>query len=185
MHYRRADGERRPRTKEVIDGRSAAPSMRRVSETKRPARSHARVPLDTKRLRELRESKRWTQHELSLRLGVQGAAAVSAWERGVSVPHPDRLQLIAEVLGVEPSELLLARDRPQGFRELRVARGLSRRALASSSATSVTTVRRWESGDFKSMPDLSLRRSVAAALGVPLSELTRALEVSREAADTD
>lgn len=157
------------------------PSMRRVSETKRPVRPHARVPLDTERLRELRKSKGWTQHELSLRLGVQGAAAVSAWERGVSVPHPDKLQLVAEVLGVEPAELL-AQDRPQGFRELRVVRGLSRRALASSSATSVTTVRRWESGDFKSMPDLSLRRSVAAALGVPLSQLTRSLEVSRGAA---
>lgn len=121
-----------------------------------------------------------TQHELSLRLGVKGAAAVSAWERGISVPHPDKLQLVAKELGVEPSDLL-ASGGPQGFRELRVVRGMSLRVLAERAATSVTTVRRWEAGDFKVMPDLALRRSVASALGVSLDQLDQALEVSRGA----
>lgn len=140
------------------------------------------MPLDTQRLRVLRQSHGWTQHEFSLRVGVQGAAAVSAWERGVSVPHPDKLRVIANVLGVEPEDLL-AQDSPMGFRELRVVRGLSRSTLAASATTSVTTVRRWEAGEFKSMPDMSLRRSVASALGVSLTRLTRSLEVSREGAN--
>lgn len=157
--------------------------MPRVQQaSQRDSRPHARVPIDTERLRQLRRAKGLTQHELSLKVGVQGAAAVSAWERGVSVPHPSKIPTLAKLLGVDPTELL-PEGTPLGFRELRVIRGLSRSALASAASTSITTIRRWEGGDFRFLPDEALRRSVAKALGVSLAQLTRSLEVSRASQD--
>jgi len=63
------------------------------------------------------------------------------------------------------------------------SRHLSRSALASAASTSITTIRRWERGDFRFLPDEALRRSVAKALGVSLAQLTRSLEVSRASQD--
>lgn len=144
-----------------------------------PTRRYARVPLDVGRLRELRLAKGWSQHELSVHVGVQGAPAVSAWETGASVPHPRTLVRLAQVLGVESSDLLERKSERVTFAELRVASGLSRRGLAASTSVSLTTIRRWEAGDFKSVPPARMLEPVAAALGVPMPRVLDALEVSR------
>lgn len=144
------------------------------------ARSYARVPVDAGRLRELRLAKGWSQHDLSVRVGVQGAGAVSAWETGAAVPHPETLRRLAEALGVDPASLLVQDGTAFGFAELRVVRGLSRRALASQSGVSLTTLSRWEAGDFQRMPPPRLLEPVAAALRLPVARLQASLEVSRK-----
>ena len=35
------------------------------------------------------------------------AMDISRWERGVTMPHPDRLRVLAKVLGGEPGDFLL------------------------------------------------------------------------------
>lgn len=143
---------------------------------------YARVPIDAARLRELRRARGWSQHRLSVEVGVQGGATVSAWETGATVPHPRTLLKVAEVLGVAPGSLLAGAPEGFGLAELRVTAGLSRRALARESNASMTTVRRWEAGDFKRMPGRGTLVSVADALGVPLPVLVEALQTSRRAA---
>lgn len=145
------------------------------------ARSYARVPVDGRRLRELRMGKGWSQHDLSVRVGVQGAGVVSAWETGAAVPHPETLRRLAEALEVNPDSLLAREGEPFGLAELRVVRGLSRRALAASSGVSLTTLTRWEAGDFQRTPPVRLLEPVAAALGVPVAGLEASLTVSRQA----
>lgn len=68
--------------------------------------TYARVPVSAARLRDLRLSNGWTQQALSMMVGVRGAAAVSAWERGLAVPRPATLLRIARAFGVEPVDLL-------------------------------------------------------------------------------
>lgn len=71
-----------------------------------PGASYATVPLKVDLILKLRRRRGLSQHQMSMCVGVQGAAAVSAWERGVAVPRPATLVRVAEVLGVEPLELL-------------------------------------------------------------------------------
>ncbi|MDQ3357851.1 MAG: helix-turn-helix domain-containing protein [Actinomycetota bacterium] len=147
--------------------------------------SYASVRLDVHRLRDLRRQKGWSQHTLSLRVGVQGAAAVSAWERGLAVPRPATLRRVAEVLGVEPVELL-AVDNAEGLalRELRVSRGMSLKELAEAANASSSTVRRWESGDFKRLPARDVVRALARALNVSAARVEMALVLARRMAQS-
>ncbi|MGI8946606.1 MAG: helix-turn-helix domain-containing protein [Ornithinimicrobium sp.] len=144
---------------------------------------YARVPLDTERLRTLRLRKGWSQHALSVKVGVQGAAAISAWERGVATPRPSTLSRVAEVLGVEPSELLSV-DHADGLalRELRVSRGMSLKELAEAANASSSAVRRWESGDFRKMPARDVVGALARALDVPVARVETALVLARRMA---
>lgn len=145
--------------------------------------SYASVPLDVDRLRDLRRQRGWSQHTLSLKVGVQGAAAVSAWERGLAVPRPAMLVRVAGVLGVEPVELLAvddAEDLP--LRELRVLRGFSLRQLADAATTSPSTLRRWESGDFVRMPEGVAVRALARALDIAPARVERGLVRARRTA---
>jgi transcriptional regulator with XRE-family HTH domain len=116
---------------------------------------------------------------------VQGAAAISAWERGVAAPRPSTLRRVAEVLGVEPVELL-AVDSAEGLalRELRVSRGMSLKELAEAASASSSTVRRWESGDFRRMPARDVVRALARALNVPAARVEMALVLARRVAQT-
>ncbi|MCE0485496.1 helix-turn-helix domain-containing protein [Ornithinimicrobium sediminis] len=144
---------------------------------------YARVPLDTDRLRALRLQRGWSQHALSVEVGVQGAAAISAWERGVATPRPRTLRRVAEVLGVEPVELL-AIDNAEGLalRELRVSRGMSLQGLAETANASSSTVRRWESGDFRRMPAKDVVDALARALDVSTAQVETALVLARRGA---
>lgn len=172
---------RRPAGRRVTDGRRAEPKILDVGdETGSTGRSYARVPIDVVRLRELRLAKGWSQHELSVRVDVQGAGAVSAWEAGAAVPHPETLRRLARALDVAPESLLAHDGAPLGLAELRVVRGLSRRALAAESGVSLTTLTRWEAGDFLRTPPARLLGPVAVALEVSVARLEASLTVSRQ-----
>lgn len=145
--------------------------------------AYASVPLDTDRLRDLRLQRKWSQHVLSVQVGVQGAAAISAWERGLTVPRPNTLCRVADALGVEPVELLAVDgDDALALRELRVSRGKALRDLASAAQTSVSTVRRWENVDFVRMPAADVVRCLAHALRESDARVIAALEQARRAA---
>ena len=166
------------------DGSAEDSILRLVSDPRvSTSGSHARVPVDAQRLRHLRLRKGWSQHALSLRIGVQGAAAISAWERGVAVPRPGTLRRVAEVLEVEPIELL-AIDGSGGLalRELRVIRGMSLKELAGAVNASSSTVRRWENGDFGREPAGEAVRALARALDVPSERVKTALMLARRSA---
>lgn len=141
---------------------------------------YARPRMDTGRLRELRLGKGMSQHALSLKVGVQGAAAISAWERGVATPRPSTLLQVAKVLGVDPIELL-AVDGTEGrtLQELRVVRGMTLRELAGAASTSPSTLRRWESGDFVRVPGADVVRALARALDVDPAQVEAALMRAR------
>jgi transcriptional regulator with XRE-family HTH domain len=157
--------------------------LRAVKEQGGAGAPYARVPLDTGRLRTLRLNKGWSQHALSVEVGVQGAAAVSAWERGAATPRPSTLLRVAEVLGVHAVELL-AVDREQGLtiRELRVSRGMSLQELAKAVNASSSTVRRWENGDFQGGPNQDVVGALARALGVPPEQARSGLVRARSRA---
>lgn len=51
------------------------------------------------RIRRLRRRERWSQKELAANLGVH-QNAVSAWERGESLPSVPKLELLSDLLDV-------------------------------------------------------------------------------------
>ncbi len=144
-----------------------------------PGASYAKVPLKVDLLRNLRRRRGLSQHEMSMCVGVRGAGAVSAWERGVAVPRPATLVRIAGVLGVEPLELLALDEATLSLRELRVSRGMTLRALARSANTTPSTLRRWESGDFIKLPGLNVVLALSRALGVGPARVEEALMRAR------
>lgn len=145
--------------------------------------TYARVPVSAARLRDLRLSNGWTQQALSMMVGVRGAAAVSAWERGLAVPRPATLLRIARAFGVEPVDLL-QRDgfEALALRELRVVRGMSLRELAAAASTSTSTLRRWEGGSYVRAPGADVVRALARALDVQPARVEEALVNARDAA---
>lgn len=66
------------------------------------------IAFDT--IRELREEKRWSQEEMAERLGMSknGYAKI---ERGESSPNVERLNQIAQVLGVDLIDILKTSDK--------------------------------------------------------------------------
>lgn len=141
------------------------------------AAPYTRVPIDARRLRALRLDKGMSQHALSLKVGVQGAAAISAWERGLATPRPSTLLRVARELGVDPAELLALDDtRVQTLRELRVVKGMTLRDLAAAASTSPSTLRRWESGNFVRAPGADVVRALARALDLRPGQVEAALK---------
>lgn len=58
-----------------------------------------------KRLQRARVAKGWNQSELARRAGM-GRWNISGYERGKNLPYPNALRKLADVLGVDPQELL-------------------------------------------------------------------------------
>lgn len=160
-----------------------APILRPVDHAAaEPGASYAKVPLRVDLLRNLRRRRGLSQHEMSMCVGVRGAGAVSAWERGVSVPRPATLVRVAEVLGVEPLELLALDEAALSLRELRVIRGMTLRGLAQAANTSPSALRRWESGDFIKVPGPKVVLALARALDVDLARVEAVLVEARNLA---
>ena len=140
------------------------PILRRVDDAVADSTGpYAKVPMNAAGLRELRLQKGWTQQTLAVRVGKR-VAAVSSWERGLTEPRPSTLVRLAEVLEVQPVELLdVSETESLSLRELRVSRGMALRDLADAACTSPSTLRRWESGDFARVPGADVVRSLARA----------------------
>lgn len=59
-----------------------------------------------RRLKALREQRRWTQEDLAERAGISNRATIAAMEAGTKAPRLVRLKALAGALGVTVSELL-------------------------------------------------------------------------------
>lgn len=131
---------------------------------------------DPEALRRARQQAGLTQADLARRLGLAGGERVSEWERGVTVPSsPARLRAIARALGIPITALTVAAA-PEtasatALMRLRVHAGLSREDLAAKTHVSVTTVERWENGDYVRLPSAETIRLLAKALRRPIREV--------------
>jgi len=65
--------------------------------------------LPQKTLREWREGKFLTQGELAAKVGVD-PHSISEWENGRKVPQFKNWRLLAEALGIQPKQILFAKD---------------------------------------------------------------------------
>ena len=70
------------------------------------------------KIRELRQARAWTQHELALKVGVQ-PQAVYFWETGRRTPQVPQLRKLGQLFGLCSDEIVLvetaaahATDRP-------------------------------------------------------------------------
>lgn len=135
--------------------------------------------LDAQALRRARERAGLTQHELARRVGVVGAGRVSRWEVGGVTPRPETLRRLAEVLGVEATDLLVPMDGGTDFRRLRVLCAQRPQAFAGAMHMSSATLLRWETGRIERMPSDAVAEQAARQLGVTADEVLGALARSR------
>ncbi len=59
-----------------------------------------------KTIRQWRDERGWSQHELAVKLGVT-AATVYNWERGKNEPNVSTFRRLARILGVSMDEIAL------------------------------------------------------------------------------
>ena len=67
--------------------------------------------LPRRTLREWREGKFWTQADLATRMRVD-PHTVSDWETGKKEPRFSNIRLLAEVLGIQPEQIVFPKDSP-------------------------------------------------------------------------
>lgn len=139
--------------------------------------------VDPTALRRARTRKGLTQHELARLIRVAGGERVSRWELGTSEPRPDVLIRLAEVLGVEPADLLTPATQGQSLRRLRTLAGLSARQLADQAHLSLASIQRWEAGRLQNLPTAAALAGLAEALGATPAAVADALNQARRSAD--
>lgn len=136
---------------------------------------------DPEALRRARTDKGLTQHELARLVGIAGGERVSRWELGTTVPRPEALRHIAEVLDTDVSALLRPINQRPDLCRLRILAGRSAKELARETHISLSTIRRWEAGNLVQIPSEETLQPVAKALGVGVAEVEHALRQARAA----
>lgn len=71
------------------------------------------------RIREEREKKDWTQHELAKRLHVS-RQSISKWENGTAYPDIDKLLQLSELFGISLDSLVKGSESPEHPRPRKV-----------------------------------------------------------------
>ena len=98
------------------------------------------------RLVQARRRSGLSQAELARAVGAAGRERVSQWERGIEHPHPRQLRAGAEVLGLDPLELLGVAGEEWTLRDVRLAAGLSLTDAHQSAGLPYSTYYRLERG---------------------------------------
>ncbi len=113
---------------------------------------------------------------------MAGGERVSEWERGVRGPAVRLIPAVAAALGVSALEFLAM---PNGvdLKALRLVSGKTSTEIASQIHVSTATYLRWESGRQRAPKEPRVRRSLARALGVRLSQLEAAFEATTRDSD--
>lgn len=132
------------------------------------------------RLRHLRRKRGMTQSQLATALGCS-RAAVSTWETTGRLPRPDRLQLLANVLGVPVAELVDDGD-ALSLVSLRLAAGMLAKDVARVLKVSSSTYCHVERGRQKVPPRWF--PILSRAFGVP-AELFASLRQESPATNAD
>jgi transcriptional regulator with XRE-family HTH domain len=122
-----------------------------------------------------------SQSQLARAIGTAGRERISQWERGVEQPQPKLLRAVADVLGVDPLELMDIDGETRTLRDLRIAAGMSLRDARVAARLPYTTYYRLEQGTGVAAPSAKVVSQVARALGVPVSAVQSAIERSRRA----
>lgn len=136
---------------------------------------------DPEALRRARNGKGLTQHELARLIGMAGGERVSRWELGLTVPRPEALGRIAEVLETDIDALLTPINHHPDLCRLRILAAMSANQLAQQTHISLSTIRRWEAGQVAQLPTEETLQPVAAALGVRVADVENALRQARAA----
>ena len=126
-------------------------------------------------LRERREERGISLGALAARSGVD-KSTLSRWERGATVPRPQALAVVLQVLGLPSAPLDLVRPAkvgdpsPEHLRALRYAYDLSQHEFADRLGVTQATVSRWEAGK-GTMPPATVRNA-CLRLGMPAETLS-------------
>jgi len=138
--------------------------------------------VDAGALHQARTARGLTQSQLARILDVAGGERVSEWERGVRGPAVRLIPAVAAALGVSALEFLAM---PNGvdLKALRLVSGKTSTEIASQIHVSTATYLRWESGRQRAPKEPRVRRSLARALGVRLSQLEAAFEATTRDSD--
>lgn len=136
---------------------------------------------DPEALRRARTDKGLTQHELARLVGIAGGERVSRWELGTTVPRPEALGRIAEVLETDIDVLLRPITQHPDLCRLRILAAMSAKQLAQQTHISLSTIRRWEAGHIAQLPTEETLQPVAEALGVGVADVELALRQARAA----
>ena len=132
---------------------------------------------DPDALRDARLRAGLTQSQLARLIGSAGGERVSKWELGVQSPRPEAIRKLAQVLNVDPSQLL--QPGRSDLRRLRVSRGLAAKDLAAKAHLALPTLMRWEEEGLQRMPNPKTIAALAAALHVSPAEVQEAVIESR------
>jgi len=135
----------------------------------------AGADLDSKALREAREARGLTQHQLARLIGVAGGERIARWERGASRPMPRLVHAMAEALEVSVGFLLAEERTGLTLRGLRVRSGLTAEQVATMSLMSADTYRHWEAGYLRGAAPYEAVVRIAASLNVPVDDVEGAL----------
>lgn len=133
------------------------------------------------RLAKARRQNGLSQSQLAEAIGTAGRERISQWERGLEQPQPKLLRAVADVLGVDPLDLMDVTRDARTLRDLRLAAGLSLRDARTAADLPYTTYYRLENGVGASPPSKKVLSQVARALGLPVSTVETAIERSRRA----
>lgn len=133
--------------------------------------------VDPAALRAARDRAGLTQHQLARLVGVAGGERISRWELGTSVPRPELLARLGEVLRVAISDLLTPAEEPD-LRRLRLSAGLSARTVAARAHMAAPTYIRWEADGIERTPTRADLTALARALEVSVGDVVAALDRS-------
>jgi transcriptional regulator with XRE-family HTH domain len=132
------------------------------------------------RLAEARRQHGLSQADLANAISAAGRERISQWERGYEQPHPRLLREVADVLGIDPRELLDVDEDAQTLRDIRIAAGLSLRDAQQAAGLPYTTYYRLEAGVGARAPTQQVIAGVAKALGVSQRVVRSAVARTRE-----
>jgi hypothetical protein len=138
----------------------------------------ARPLLRGDRLLAAREAAGLTREDLALALGLSSPSRIRVWESGIERPRPRFIPKLAEVLGVEPLQLLDVDPGDPPLAALRVAAGRATNEM-SAPGMSVMTYVRLEDGRPGSEPTDTVIAAIAATLRTDEAVVQLAIRRSR------
>ncbi|MGK4906471.1 helix-turn-helix domain-containing protein [Streptomyces albus] len=130
---------------------------------------------DGRRFRLARQAADLKQIDVALGAGLRSHFPVSSWETGDAKPDPDKLPVLASVVGRDLDDLFPRQGDPD-LADLRCDAGLSQQAAADALGTSRAPIGKAERGRRRLAPEYEA--PLAAAYGVDVAMLRRAQERS-------
>lgn len=138
----------------------------------------ARPLLRGDRLRAAREAAGLGRGDIARSLGLSSPARVRMWEAGAEHPRPRFVPRLAQVLGVDPLQLLDVDTQDPPLVALRLAAGRATTEM-SSPGMSAMTYARLEDGRHGADPAEGVIAAIAALLGVDEARVRSAIRRSR------